>query len=279
MSEQPRTPAPAGPSATSDSRDGGGDDLTARAEALAFAGDLVTRLGERASARQEGVVEHRKPARNLTGSVVTDVDLELEQAVDTALLDRFPHDGLVGEEGTDRAPGDPARGRTWVVDPVDGTLNYARRLGPWSVVLSAWRQDDCELVAVWTGGHLYTAARGAGARRDGDLLRLPAADVEPGGIVRVPAALVPAVERAGWLPKIVESSAAEVVSIADGRVTGTVRTRGDRRDLHGPALLVAEAGGAVTDLAGMAWDGASAGLVLSVAGAHEAMLELAAQAR
>jgi len=248
-----------------------GQSTTDLMDALAFAGDLVSRCGQEAAQRQAGVREQRKPAEALTGSVVTQVDLDLERAVDAALAERFPEDGLVGEEEVDRPS---TSGRTWVVDPVDGTLNFARRLGPWSVVLSAWRGDTCELVAVWTGGVLYTAARGHGARRDGEVLALPATDVEAGGIVRAPAALVAAVAAAGWLPKIVESSAAEVAQVADGRVTGTVRLRGDRRDLHGPALLVAEAGGTVTDLDGGPWDGASSGLVLSTAGAHAALLEL-----
>lgn len=240
-------------------------------EALVFAGELVTRCGHEATRRQAGVLERRKPAAALTGSVVTDVDLDVEQAVDVALAQRFPDDGLLGEEQVDRAG---TSGRTWVVDPVDGTLNYARRLGPWSVVLSAWRGDVPELVAVWTGGVLYTAARGHGAFRDGQRLHLPGSAVEAGGIVRVPASLVPAVVRAGWLPKIVESSAAEVASVADGRVTGSVRLRGDRRDLHGPALLVAEAGGVVTSPDGGPWDGTTTGLVMATPGAHAALLRL-----
>lgn len=243
--------------------------------ALDFAGALVTRCGHEAARRQLGVVERRKPAAALTGSAVTDVDLELELAIDAELAKHFPDDGLVGEEQVDRSG---TSGRTWMVDPIDGTLNYARRLGPWSVVLSAWRGDLPELVAVWTGEVLYTAARGQGTFRTlagtVERLTLPAAEVEAGGIVRVPAALVPDVVRAGWLPKIVESSASEIASVADGRVTGSVRLRGERRDLHAPALLVAEAGGTVTAPDGGPWDGTTTGLVVGRAGAHADLLRL-----
>jgi myo-inositol-1(or 4)-monophosphatase len=231
-------------------------------EALAFAGVLVSRLGEVATRRQGSAVEQRKPAALLTGSVVTDVDLDLEQAIDDALRERFPDDGIQGEEGADRPPTDPQHGRIWVVDPIDGTLNYARRLGPWSVVVSAWRDQQVESVAVWTGGALYTAAAGRGATQDGRRLQL-AAQAEPGGVVRAEASLLPAVAAAGWLPKTVESSAAEIVSIADGRVMGTVRRDGNRRDLHGPALLVSEAGGAVVPLDGAPLSGATRGLVVA----------------
>jgi len=243
-------------------------------EALAFAGELVSRLGEIAAQRQGGAVEQLKPAPVLSGSVVTDVDLDLEQAIDDALRRRFPADGLLGEEGADRPPADPQRGRTWLVDPIDGTLNYARRLGPWAVVVSAWRDQQVESVAVWTDGALYTAAVGRGATLDGRRLRL-SGEAEQGGIVRAEASLLPAVQRAGWLPKTVESSASEIVSIADGRVMGTVRRGGNRRDLHGPALLVSEAGGAVVPLDGAPLNGASRGLVVAHPGIVEELLTLA----
>lgn len=255
------------------------------AEALEFVAALVTRLGEEATRRQLDAVEQRKPAAALTGSVVTDVDLDTERAVDEALRERFPADGIIGEEGADRPPADPETGRTWVVDPIDGTLNYARRLGPWSVVASAWRgpreRPQVESVAVWTGGHLYTAVAGRGAfvrvgGPDAEPRRLHLeGPAEPGGVVRAGAGVLGAVKEAGWLAKVVESSAAEVVSIADGRVMGTLRLGGDRRDLHGPALLVAEAGGAVVPLDGEPLSGVSRSLVLAHPGAVDGLVALA----
>lgn len=254
-------------------------------EALEFVAALVTRLGQEATRRQAGAVEQRKPAAALTGSVVTDVDLETERAVDEALRERFPEDGIIGEEGADRPPADAEHGRTWVVDPIDGTLNYARRLGPWSVVVSAWRgpreHPQVESVAVWTGDHLYTAVAGRGAfvrvgGPDAEPRRLHLeGPAEPGGVVRAGAGVLGAVKEAGWLAKVVESSAAEVVSIADGRVMGTLRLGGDRRDLHGPALLVAEAGGAVVPLDGEPLSGVSRSLVLAHPGAADGLVALA----
>lgn len=244
-------------------------------DALAFAGELVTRCGHAAAARQRGVVEHSKPGGSLAGTAVTDVDVDLERVIDEAVAGRFPDDGLLGEEGTER-PG--TSGRTWVVDPVDGTLNYARRAGPWSVVLCAWAGDDPLLAAVWTDGVLYTAARGHGAAQDGQRLT-QREDAEEGGIVRTAASLAPVVDAAGWLTRTVESSAAEVVAVADGRFTGAVRLRGDRRDLHGPALIAQEAGATVTDLEGGPWTGTSRGLVIAHPGAHPALLELARDGR
>jgi myo-inositol-1(or 4)-monophosphatase len=239
--------------------------------ALAFAADLVAACGAWAAQQQATVAEQKKDAATLSGSVVTAVDLEVERRVDAALAERFGDDAFIGEEYAHR---EGTSGRTWHVDPVDGTLNYARRLGPWSVVLSAWVRQRCELVAVWTQGVVYTAAREHGAFKDGVRLTLPLHDVESGGLVRVPARLAPTALAAGWLARSVDSSATELCQVADGRITGTVRLGGHPRDLHGPALLVEEAGGVVTDLAGGPWSSQSTGLVAAAAGAHAALLGL-----
>lgn len=246
-------------------------------EALDVAARLVADCGRYAAEQQGRVVEEVKDdAVSLAGAVVTAVDREVEGRLDAALQDAFPEDGLVGEEYVDRSG---SSGRTWYADPVDGTLNYARRLGPWSVVLSAWREDACELVAVWTQGSVYTAARGRGAHRDGRPLRLTAAPAERSGIVRVPPRLAASAAARRWSVRGIESSATELCQVADGRILGTVRLGGLRRDLHGPALLVQEAGGAVTDLHGEGWDGATEGLVVAAPSTHAALLELVADAR
>ncbi len=265
-------PAPQ-PAAGADGPDGGaGADGREAGALLDLAVELVTAGGRLAVARQAGVVERTKAgADSLAGRVVTDVDVEVEHLVDDELARRRPDDAFLGEEFADR-PG--SSGLTWLLDPVDGTLNYARSLGPWSCVLSAWRGAAPEVVAVWTGGRVWTAARGRGAFLDGQRLRLPADEVEPGGIVQASARLAGAVAAAGWLTRVVDSSAAQVAQVADGRVVGSLRLRGDPRDLHAPALLVAEAGGVVTDLAGGAWDRTSGGLVVARAGAHAGLLRL-----
>lgn len=244
--------------------------------ALAFAAALVTACGQQAAAARAGAVEDTKEASTLAGAVVTDVDLAVEARVDAALAARFPHDGLVGEEGAQRQG---TSGRTWVVDPVDGTLNYARRAGPWSVVLSAFAGDVPLLCAVWSDDHVWTAVAGGSAHRDGVVLDLSGTAVEEGGIVRCGAETAPAVQAGGWLARTSESSASEVVAVADARFAGMVRLRGDRRDLHGPALIAAQAGATVTDTGGGPWSGASAGLVIAHPGAHERLLALAVAAR
>lgn len=252
--------------------------------AVEVAAELARAAGAYAAEVQEAVVEEQKhdSGPSLASRVVTAVDREVERRLDKGLAAAFPDDGVLGEEYVKR----PSRsGRTWLLDPIDGTLNYARRLGPWSVVLSAWDEYVLAATVVWTGGHLYVASAGGGAFRDGVALALPEVAGDPdgtadqGALVLLGPDLAAAGKAAGFLVRSVNSSAAELAAVADGRVAGTVRPAGHPRDLHGPALLVAEAGGIVTDLAGAPPTAAASGLVVARAAAHPALLALAAHVR
>ena len=144
-------------------------------------GSGVSRFDQVATRRQCGAVEQRKPSALLSGSVVTDIDLHLKRAIDDA-LDTASRTTAPGRGGRRPAPVGLQHGRTWVVDPIDGTLNYARRVGPWSFVVSLARPPG-RIRGGWTGGSLLTAAAGRGATCNGRRPQL-AAHAEPGGVVR-----------------------------------------------------------------------------------------------
>ena len=96
---------------------------------------LAAVVVERAAAlaaerRAAGLTTSRKTS---VSDVVTDADHAAEALVTSLLLDARPDDGLLGEEGASR----PSRsGRTWVVDPVDGTYNFAQGLDWWCSALA-----------------------------------------------------------------------------------------------------------------------------------------------
>lgn len=66
--------------------------------------------------------------------VVTEMDRRSEELLHRMLLTARPHDGYVGEEGADSKQ---TSGITWVVDPIDGTVNYLYRNPLWAVSLAA----------------------------------------------------------------------------------------------------------------------------------------------
>lgn len=98
------------------------------------------------------------------------MDAAAEDLVGRRLAERRPDDGLLAEEGSDHRG---TSGIRWVVDPLDGTVNYLYRITHWCVSVAA-EDDQGVLVGVVHApvlGQTWTAVRGQGAWRDGRRLR------------------------------------------------------------------------------------------------------------
>jgi myo-inositol-1(or 4)-monophosphatase len=108
-----------------------------------LASALVQEAGSLAAAmRRDGLDAETKT--HVT-DIVTAADRAAERLVVQGLRAARPDDGIVGEEGTDH-PG--TSGRTWVIDPVDGTYNFHRGLEWWCSALALVDGDDVVLGAV-----------------------------------------------------------------------------------------------------------------------------------
>ncbi len=106
--------------------------------------------------------------------VVTAVDHESERLVRDRLAELRPGEPVLGEEGGGSAAG--AGGVTWVVDPIDGTVNFLYGL-PWFAVSVAAQVDGVSMagaVVEPVSGRVWTAARGQGAWLDGRRLAVSA---------------------------------------------------------------------------------------------------------
>ncbi|HAM22691.1 MAG TPA: inositol monophosphatase [Actinobacteria bacterium] len=97
--------------------------------------------------------------------VVTVMDKRSEALLLTLLLDGRENDGVLGEEGADRAG---TSGFRWVIDPIDGTVNYMYGLPGWSVCVGLEYEGEpiVGVVTAPTYGVTYYAARGLGAFRE-----------------------------------------------------------------------------------------------------------------
>jgi histidinol-phosphatase len=103
----------------------------------------------------------RKPDR----TPVTDADIAVEDAIRAQLAATFPDDAIAGEEGG----GDIGAGRTWVLDPIDGTKNFLRGVPAWATLI-ALVEDGTPTVGVITAPALakrWWAAAGEGAFTNG----------------------------------------------------------------------------------------------------------------
>jgi len=131
-------------------------------ESAAEAGLLLIRHANRAR------IVHRDAS---TGHLVTDGDLAAEAAIRATVLRHRPDDALLGEEHGE-TPGSSAI--RWVVDPLDGTINYVAGIAEWAVSIAVEQIDLGVVAAVVHAPALartYTAVRDGGAWCNGAPLR------------------------------------------------------------------------------------------------------------
>jgi myo-inositol-1(or 4)-monophosphatase len=213
---------------------------------------------------------------------VSDADRDAESAIRSLLLAARPDDALLGEEGTASRG---ASGLRWVIDPLDGTVNFLYGQPTFAVSI-ACEDDDGPLVAVVhhpSSGETFSARRGGGAMRDGVALAVrrpesvahalvatgfsyePARRVLQGALVARIVPLVRDLRRAG-------SAAIDLAWVASGRLDGYFEHGLNAWDWAAGALLVSEAGGKVVRLP--AAGGLPGGLVAGAPELVDALVEL-----
>jgi len=186
--------------------------------------------------------------KGLATDVVTEADVRAEAAMVELLRAERPGDGVRGEEG---AAIEGAR--SWLLDPVDGTLNYARGLPAWcsaACVVDSVGAVACAVLDP-VAGELFSAARGEAAPVAADAPALAEAVVATFVDVRrrdadVTAGIERVLRRVGSL-RAAGSGTLELAWVAAGRLDAWVQADVEPWDWHPGALLVAEAGGAVRE--------------------------------
>lgn len=141
---------------------------------LAVALDAARRAGqvllERFGNRVGGVSTKSSPT-----DLVSDADRAAEAAIVEVLRAARPHDGLLAEEGS---AGRSASGIDWVVDPLDGTINYLFGVPHWCVALAATDAGGTVAAVIHdpNRAETFSAARGSGARLNGKPIRVSGRD-------------------------------------------------------------------------------------------------------
>lgn len=204
---------------------------------------------------------------------VTEVDVEAERTIVDILLAAFPDHRILAEEsaGEGDSPGDgeaPVADRSapvrWIIDPLDGTTNWLHGYPEYAVSIAA--EDEAGLAAGVVlnsaTGECFEAARGEGARLDGEPIRVS-------GLRDLRLALIGTgfpFKRLDILPAYLEtfstvlrttsgirragSAALDLCDVACGRLDAFFEFHLMPWDVAAGALIVREAGGVITDLAG-----------------------------
>ncbi|GGX55883.1 inositol monophosphatase family protein [Saccharospirillum salsuginis] len=134
--------------------------LTSR---LAFTRDLAIQAGQLIRKRREtGRLE-----RSFKGGVelVTDADLAAEKLIKTALQASHADDAILAEETAERPSGETLLGPLWVIDPIDGTVNYAHDHNMVAVSIAWYDRGEAQIGVVYNPflDECFTAIRGQGA--------------------------------------------------------------------------------------------------------------------
>ena len=190
---------------------------------------------------------------------VSDADRDSEELILGLLAKERPEDGVLAEEGGGR---ETSSGITWIVDPLDGTVNFLFGIPHWCVSIAA-ADADGTIVGVVHNPNLaetFTAKRGEGADLNRRPIRVsgrsdiagalvatgfsydPAAREQQSVIVAKILPIVRDIRRAG-------SAALDLAALAAGRVDGFYEAPLEIWDKAAGVLLVTEAGGVVAELA------------------------------
>jgi myo-inositol-1(or 4)-monophosphatase len=138
---------------------------------LSFATDLARAMGREALARQPA----QRGATSFKGhqDYLTEVDGAIERQIRAALAGAFPGDEFLGEED-----GGGGGSSLWVVDPIDGTANYARGGHFWCISIAHMTDGVADIGVVHAPvlGRVYAARKGGGAHCDGVPIRVSRVD-------------------------------------------------------------------------------------------------------
>jgi myo-inositol-1(or 4)-monophosphatase len=191
---------------------------------------------------------------------LTATDGEVEKLVRMRLLETFPGDTFLGEED-----GGQVSERTWVVDPIDGTSNFARGIPHFCVSIAFVLDGVASIGVIYQPilDELFAAAKGLGATLNGEPIRtasttsLDKSLLEVGRASRQPQAVYLAmldkVMGTGAAIRGAGSGALAVANVAAGRVDACFETHMYSWDCLAGLVLVEEAGGRVNDF--LAGDG------------------------
>lgn len=199
-----------------------------------------------------------------TQDFVTAADRAVEAMLVARIREAFPADGVIGEEGGTH--GDVSgNGATWIIDPIDGTANFARGLPFWCISIGLMVASQIEIGVIYdpVTDELFSARRGAGSLCNGQSARV--SDVTSPERARInlgftfrrkPEFFLMAIERmvankCDW--SRLGSAALGLAYVATGRLDGFWAPFVNAWDVAAGICLVKEAGGVVSDF--LAGDG------------------------
>lgn len=248
---------------------------------LDFAIDTARRAG---ALLLDGMERRRTLELKSPFEVVTDIDRASEELIVTAIAQQFPSHTMVAEEGGGARRDSPY---TWLIDPLDGTNNYAHGFPFFSVSLGLLHEQTTILGVVYDPlrDELFTAEAGQGAYCNGRRLAVSATPLLSGALISTGFpydyafnadnnareftalhARVQGIRRAG-------SAALDLAYVAAGRLDAHWELGLKPWDTGAATLMVSEAGGRLSDWRGRPWGPWDERLIASNGLLHEELIQ------
>ncbi len=238
---------------------------------------LKKRLGDPGTIEFKGAVD-----------IVTEMDRRSEKLIVEAITGAYPDHSILTEEGTNIAGAGADAANKWIIDPIDGTTNYAHGFPVFSVSIALEVSGVVELGVVHNPmlAETFTAERGAGAYLNGERIEVSKIDELSHGLLATGfpydirtttennidhfknfSLNAQAIRRAG-------SAALDLSYVAAGRFDGFWELKLRPWDVAAASLIIEEAGGRITDFAGGEFSIYSSECLASNGHLHEPMIEI-----
>ncbi|WP_391540456.1 inositol monophosphatase family protein [Rubripirellula lacrimiformis] len=255
--------------------------LAAATHAASLGGDVLMRYW------RDGVQMRDKSENGgKTYDLVSDADVESENAIANYLRSEFPTHEILGEEGQ---VGSVDAEHLWVIDPLDGTNNYAHHVPHFAVSIAYYHRGEAVVGVVLNPvrQEQYTAVRGGGANFTGTPIQVDTATslsktligcgfyYDRGAMMRSTLAAVEeffgndihGIRRFG-------TASLDLCQVAIGQFGGFFEYELSPWDFAAGALIVTEAGGKITDAMGQPLTLAKTSVVASNSHLHEDMISI-----
>ena len=210
----------------------------------------------------------------------TQMDHESEKLIVSAILAARPDDGLIGEEGANR---ESKSGVTWVIDPIDGTVNYLYDIPGWCISIAAKDRDGGLAGVVYSPAtqSLWKAHRGGGAFLNGnpikcnDPVALNRALVGSGFAYDLEKRKIQAALIARLLPEIRDlrrlgACAVDMCHVASGSLDAYFEAGVNEWDYAAAGLIATEAGAMISIDKGI-WNGEKNMVIVAGPALHPAL--------
>lgn len=213
-------------------------------------------------------------------SPVTKADIETEKLIRKIISKKFPNHGIIGEE---LKPDKPDSEYLWIIDPIDGTRDYVRKIPYWAVFIACMVKQVPQIGVIYFPvlGDLIYAQKGKGTYVNGKKVRvssvkdLKKTTVSFGSIKRIAEG-----KQFNLMKKIAQNTQASrsygnlgIKFFLEGKLDLMVEFHGAIHDYAAPSIIVEEAGGKFTNFDGK-FDLASGKAILSNGHVHSQILKI-----